>query len=82
MYVDANNLYVLAMSKYLPCSEFKWLIQNEIDTFDTSLINENTSDRYVLEVDLQSRDELHELHNDYPLAPEKLEGSHNMLSKY
>ena len=27
-------------------------------------------------------DELHELHNDYTLTPEKLEISHNMLSNY
>ena len=27
---------------------------------------------YILEVDLEYRDEVHELHNDYPLAPEKL----------
>ena len=27
-------------------------------------------------------DELHELHNDYPLAPEKLAVSSDMLSKY
>ena len=27
---------------------------------------------YFLEVDLEYSDELHELHNDYPLAPEKL----------
>ena len=26
--------------------------------------------------------ELHDLHNDYPLAPEKLEITQNMLSKY
>ena len=36
----------------------------------------------MLEVDLKYPDELHELHNDYPLAPEKLEISHNMLSNY
>ena len=38
--------------------------------------------RYMLEVDLEYPSELHELHNDYPLAPEKLEISQNMLSKY
>ena len=27
---------------------------------------------YLLEVDLKYSDELHELRNDYPLAPEKL----------
>ena len=37
---------------------------------------------YILEVDLEYPDELHELHNDYPLAPEKLAVSSDMLSKY
>ena len=37
---------------------------------------------YFLEVDLQYPDELHELHNDYPLAPKKLAVSSDMLSKY
>ena len=37
---------------------------------------------YFLEVDLEYPDELHELHNDYPLAPEKLAVSNNMLSTY
>ena len=38
--------------------------------------------RYILEVDLQYLDELHELPNDYPFAPEKLEIIQNMLSNY
>ena len=33
-------------------------------------------------VGLEYPSQLHELHNDYPLAPEKLEISQNMLSKY
>ena len=37
---------------------------------------------YLLEVDLEYPDELHKLHNDYPLAPEKLAVSGDMLSKY
>ena len=38
--------------------------------------------QYFLEVDLKYPDELHELHNDYPLVPEKLAVSSGMLSKY
>ena len=37
---------------------------------------------YFLEVDLEYPDELHELHNDYPLAPEKLAASYDMVSNY
>ena len=36
----------------------------------------------MLEIGLEYLDELHEWHNDYPLAPEKLEISHDMLSNY
>ena len=36
----------------------------------------------MLEVDLEHPSELHDLHSDYPLAPEKFEVSQNMLSKY
>ena len=35
-----------------------------------------------MEVDLKYPSELHELHNDYPLAPEKLRVSKDMLSDY
>ena len=45
-------------------------------------INEKSPIGYFLEVDLEYPDELHELHNDYPLAPEKLAVSSDMLSKY
>ena len=45
-------------------------------------ISENNSIGYILEADLGYPSELHKLHNDYPLAPEKLEISQNMLSKY
>ena len=34
----------------------------------------------MLEFNLEFSDELHKLHSDYPLAPEKLEISQNMLS--
>ena len=45
-------------------------------------ISEKSLIGYFLEVDLEYSDKLHELHNDYPLAPEKLAVSSDMLSKY
>ena len=82
MYLDANNLYGWVMCQYLPYSGFEWLNQKEINGFCLNYIEENSSRGYILEVDLEYPGELHELHNDYPLAPEKLEISQNMLSKY
>ena len=45
-------------------------------------INKKGGVGYFLEVDLEHPNELHELHNDYPLAPEKLAVSNNILSAY
>ena len=68
------------MSQYLLYCEFKWL--KNIDKFDVNLISENSSIGYILEVDLECPGELHYLHNDYPLAPEKLAISYDTLSNY
>ena len=70
------------MSQPLPYGEFDWLSKKEINEFDLNSIKENSSIGYILESYLLYPDELHNLHNDYPLAPEKLEISQNMLSKY
>ena len=75
-----NNLYGWAMSGYLSYGGFKWL--KNVDGFDVNSINEKSDTGYFLEVDLEYPDELHELHNDYPLAPEKLAVSYDMLSNY
>ena len=80
-YLDANNLYGWAISQYFPYSGFKWLNQKDINGLCLNSIGECSFTGYILEVDLGYPSELHELHNDYPLAPEKLEISQNMLSK-
>ena len=79
-YMDMNNLYGWAMSEYLPYGEFEWL--ENIDEFDKNSINEKSDTGYFLEVDLEYPNNLHKLHNDYPLAPEKLAVSSDMLSSY
>ena len=75
-----NNLYGWAMSEYLPYEGFEWL--KNVDEFNVMSISEKSPIGYFLEVDLKYPDELHELHKDYPLAPEKLAVSSDMLSKY
>ena len=70
------------MSQYLPYGQFKSFNQKEVGEFCLNSIRENSLDWYILEVDLKYFDELHELYNDYPLAREKHEISHNMLSNY
>ena len=45
-------------------------------------INDESSIGYFLEVDPEYPDELHELQNDFPLAPQKLAVSSDMLSNY
>ena len=72
-----NNLYGWVMSEYLPYEGLKWL--KIYDNFYVISVNEKSSIGYLLEVDFEYSDELHELNNDYPLAPEKR--FRHMLSK-
>ena len=60
------------MSQYLPYANFKWV--KNIDKIKQKLMNikSNSSTGYILEVDLEYPQELHDIHNDYPLAPKKL----------
>ena len=74
MYVDANNLYGWAMSQKLPVHSFEWMTDKEIkNLFKVQVVQfwERTS--CILEVDLEYPEELHDLHNDYPLCPERVE---------
>ena len=59
-------------------SGFTWL--KNVDKFDVNSVSKNSSVGYILEDDLEYPDELHVLHNDYPLAPEKLAIPYDMLS--
>ena len=82
MYLDANNLYGWAMSQYLPTGGFRWMTQKQIDKIDLTKYKEDSDKGIILEVDLEYPEELHDLHNDYPLAAEKIKVTDNMLSKY
>ena len=81
-YLDMNNLYGCAMRQYLPISNFKWV--KNIHKMDEKLMNikYNSSTGYVLEVDLEYRKKLHDIHSDYPLAPENINIQKEWLFKY
>ena len=82
MYLDANNLYGWAMSQYLPTGNFKWLSQKRIKKTNLGKYTENSDKGLILEVDLEYPQELHNLHNDFPLGPEKIKVAKDMLSDY
>ena len=75
MYLDANNLYGWAMSKPLPYGNFKWVNADGVITKEYGI-------GHIYEVDLEYPKELHDLHNDYPCAPEKIKVTDDMLSDY
>ena len=71
-YFSSSEL-IRTMNEYLSYGGFKWLNQKEIDKFSG-----NSFDGYRVEVEL----DYPEMHNNYPLAPEKLNINHDMLSNY
>ena len=79
-YLNANNLYGWAMSQKLPTGDFRWVPSPEYINLDS--YDENSDKGLILEVDLEYPKELHSLHNDYPLAPEKITVGEEMLSDY
>ena len=86
MYLDMNNLYGRAMIDPLPVSDFRFLTWPEISHLIYKVGIQNISDDaeigYALEVDLHYPQQLHDDHNDYPLAPEHLNITPDMLSPY
>ena len=70
------------MSQYLPTGGFKWLTPKRISKLDLAKYRKNSKKGIILEVDLEYPKELHDLHNDYPLAAEKIKTKNEKLSDY
>lgn len=68
MYLDCNNLYGFAMCNYLPCSDFKLLTKEECNQLNIMEIPNDNIDGYILEVDLEYPENLHDEHNDLPFC--------------
>ena len=87
--IDANNLYGGVMEKYpLPLGDFEsfentWDEKAEKELIELVLNTPVDSETgYILEVDLEYPEELHDLHADFPLAPEKLKIEKEWISDY
>ena len=78
MYLDANNPYGWAMTQPIPTAGFEWLKEDKLD----HIFKNKKGIGYFIECDLEYPKELHDLHNDYPLAPEKLIVQDDWLSPY
>ena len=80
-YLDANNLYGWAMSLPLSKSNFHW--KRVMPTEEQSKkMKRDLKKGWILEVDLEYPAYLHDLHNDYPLAPEKKAINPETMSGY
>ncbi|XP_030745136.1 uncharacterized protein LOC115874172 [Sitophilus oryzae] len=81
MYFDINNQYGWAMSQFLPYGGFEWLDQKKLQKLKTSILEiaDDARTGYILEVDLEIPNELHDKFSDLPPCPEhdKPPGSKN-----
>ena len=81
-YLDVNNPYGWAMSQYLPTGGFRWV--NDGQQLAKTIAEQPADDPegYILEVDLEYPEDLHDAHNAYPLAPERLMVQKKWMSEY
>lgn len=66
----------------MPISGFRWLKEEEIELLDFETMTLEQSDGFILEVDLYYPSKLHDAHNSFPLAPERLIITKDQLSPY
>ncbi|RLU15824.1 hypothetical protein DMN91_011580, partial [Ooceraea biroi] len=67
MYYDVNNLYGWAMCQPLPYAELRWV--DDTSNFDVNMIAPDSPKGYILEVDLEYPQQLHDAHVNHPFCP-------------
>jgi len=82
LYLDANNLYGWAMSQPLPTGGFHWVKDCGKLADSVENLPADCPEGFILEVDLEYPEELHDEHDAYPLAPERLVVQKEWLSDY
>lgn len=66
----------------MPLKDFRWLSKKAIAELDWNEMTPDQETGYIVEVDLVYPDDLHLEHNSFPLAPERLHITRDMLSPY
>jgi len=67
MYFDVNNLYEWAMCQSLLFANFRWI--DDISHFIVMNVTLDSPTGYILEVDLEYPQHLHDAHDDLPFCP-------------
>ncbi|KYN02004.1 hypothetical protein ALC62_07181 [Cyphomyrmex costatus] len=67
VYYDVNNLYGWAMCQPLPYGDFQWV--DDAHNFDFTTVALDSPTGYILEVDLEYPQHLHDAHADLPFCP-------------
>ena len=82
LYLDANNLYCWAMRQPIPTRAFRW--EEDCEQLTKTITNHPADDPegFILEVDLEYPEDLHDAHNAYPLAPERMVVQKKWMSEY
>ena len=80
IYLDANNLYGHAMSQYFPTGGFRVLSDEETQSLELENLSDDGDEGNIYEVYLHYPIELHDKHDDYPLAPQSIEIDSTMYS--
>ncbi|GFR91195.1 protein NYNRIN, partial [Elysia marginata] len=70
------------MSQHLPTGEFRWVEDCNQIASEIADHPPDAAEGFILEVDLEYPQELHETHNTYPLAPERLVVQRQWMSEY
>ena len=81
LYIDANNLYGLAMSQYLPYDDIKF--DNKVKLDDILNTSDDSEIGYFVEVDLKYPDNIKEKTKYFPFCPEnKFQSSRKIYKLY
>lgn len=82
-FYDFNGLYTSVMKNYpLPTFGFRWLSEYELERFDVMSIPASSDHGYIVECDLHYPEELHDMQDSFPLAPEHVRIKPEDLSEY